>query len=361
MGVAYSIAAERKAKKAIKTQDSIMTQGLTRADLEAAISKYGPTLRLHPDERYCNCSVEWFLSHSTLVDSQNPANNMVHPLETDLPHGPKQGSRYYLQIEDAVKPGNFETAKAYVNALWLKGTTYTDLQFWLFSGYNGPGTVRFDSLVGNKIDHVGDIDVAPLGEHVGDWEYAGIRIDNSSKELIGIMLSEHGKNIFVDKVAMGKKFTFVDGTHPVVYSSLNGHANFAAPGDNFTEHKQILGWPAGLRFDVVNATKDGGRVLVTAERHEIVAAEWLKETKDEVATPAWVGYPYRWGPEGTSTSMDPKTLGKFLEAALGDREAMPLLHDPLVLAASELLHIFVKSDINGPAAPASQGPWVGEY
>jgi hypothetical protein len=128
-----------------------MTQPLSRADLEAAITKYGPILQVHPDEKYDICSVEWFLSHSTLIDSQNQANNIVHPSSSQLPQGPKEGSRYYFEIEESVKSGNFSTGKAYVNALWKKDTTYTDIQFWFFNAYNGPGTAKFASLVFNKV------------------------------------------------------------------------------------------------------------------------------------------------------------------------------------------------------------------
>lgn len=88
-----------------------MAQSLTRADLEAAILKYGPILLVHPDEKYDLCSIEWFLSHCTLIDSQNQANNIVHPQADQLPQAPKQGTRYYFQIEDSVKSGNFQSKK----------------------------------------------------------------------------------------------------------------------------------------------------------------------------------------------------------------------------------------------------------
>jgi hypothetical protein len=93
-----------------------MAEPLTLSAIQAAIAKYGPILQIHPDEKYNLCSIEWFLTHCTLIDSKTPANNITHPLETQLPHGPKDGTRYYLNIEDSVKPGNFSTAKAYVNA-----------------------------------------------------------------------------------------------------------------------------------------------------------------------------------------------------------------------------------------------------
>lgn len=356
---------KKSAPKEANIQAPVMpavSQPLTRADLEAAIAKYAPVLRLHPDEKYLNCSVEWYLAQCTLIDSKDKTKNIVHPSQAQLPQPPAQGSRYYFEVEDAAKPGKFETAKAYVNALWLKDKTYTDLQFWFFSGFNGPGTARFDSLVLNKVEHGADIDLSPLGEHWADWEYAAIRIDNTTKEMIGIMLSEHGKNIFFDEAAVAKQFKIVNGTHPVVYSSLNGHANYPSVGPNFSENRKILGTPVGLDFNLVNATADGGKSLDCSKNYEVVAADWLKGTPDEYNIPLWVGYPYRWGPEGTSIHMQTKDLGEFIIAALGKNGfSVELLHDPIVLLASELLHIFVKSDINGVAAPSTQYPWVGNY
>jgi hypothetical protein len=356
-------------KAPVRTKDDLQppitvvaSQPLSRTDLEAAIAKYAPVLQLHPDEKYDHCSVEWYLSQCTLIDSKDKTKIIVHPDQSQLPQAPPEGSRYYFQVEDSAKPGNFETAKAYVNALWLKDKTYTDIQFWFFSGYNGHGTARFNSLVLNKVKHTGDVDLAPLGEHWADWEYAAIRVDNATKEMIGIMLSAHGKNILYDKAAVTKQFKMINDTHPVIYASLNGHANFPSTGPNYTENRKILGTPVGLEFNLVNATSDGGKSLDCAKRYEVVAAEWLKGTPDAYPSPPWLGYPYRWGPEGTAIHMEAKTLGDFIIAALGkDDLSMELLHDPIVLLASELLHIFVKADVNGAAAPATQAPWSGNF
>jgi hypothetical protein len=334
---------------------------LSRAHIEAAIQKYGPILQIHPDEKYLPCSAEWYLNYCTLLDSKNPNSKVLHPLGTQLPPGPKDGTRFSLSVDDAAKPGNLSTAKAYVNALWKSGLTYTDLQFWVFSGFNGHGTARFDSLVLTKVKHEGDVDLTPMGEHWADWEYVGLRIDNTTQELVGIILSEHGKNIIFDKAAIAKQFKMSNGTHPIVYSSLNGHANFPSAGPNFTEDHKVLGTPAGLEFNLVNACADGGKQLDMSISHELVNAEYLKGTPDEVVSPAWVQYPYRWGPEGTVIHMSTKTLGDFIKVALGEKGNDPLLQTPIILLASELLHVFVKADINGAGAPMGQSPWVGNY
>lgn len=338
-----------------------MAQPLSRKDLETAIAKYGPILQVHPAEKYDICSVEWFLSHCTLIDSKDQTKNILHPTAEQLPQTPNEGTRYYLQIEESVKSGNFDTGKAYVNAFWKQGMTWTDIQFWFFNAYNGPGTAKFDSLVFNKVKNTGNVDLSPLGEHVGDWEYAAIRIDNVSKEMIGVILSAHGKNILYTKDQIAQQFKLVNGTHPIVYASLNGHANFPSAGPNYTEHRKVLGIPVGLEFNLVNSTADGGKRLDCSEKHLVVAAEWLNGTPDAYTTPAWVKYPYRWGPEGTAVTMDAKTLGEFIKAALGEDGAKQLLGTPIVLLASELLHIFVRADIDGTAAPIVHGQWTGQY
>jgi hypothetical protein len=152
-----------------------MSQGLSRKTIEAAIQKYGPIIFTHPEDQYLPCSVEWFLAHCTLVDSKAPGSKTVHPLETQLPTGTKEGTRWFLDIEDSVKPGNMATAKAYVNAFWDGKLPYTDLQFWIFSAYNGHGTAKFDSLVFNKVERTGNVNLAPLGEHVGDVSWKQVK------------------------------------------------------------------------------------------------------------------------------------------------------------------------------------------
>jgi len=64
-----------------------MSQSLTRSEIDVAIAKYGSTLQLHPDEKYVNCSVEWMLSYSILIDTKDKINNIIHPSPEQLPQG----------------------------------------------------------------------------------------------------------------------------------------------------------------------------------------------------------------------------------------------------------------------------------
>ena len=162
---------------------------------------------------------------------------------------------------------------------------------------------------------------------------------------------------------MEKQFKFVNGTHPVIYSSLNGLANFPGVGPKFSAYHQVLGVPAGLDFNIINLTADGGLQLDCSTKYQVVAADWLTGTPDAYNIPALVGYASRWGPEGTTIHMKVKILSDFIKAALGPKDffEVRLLEDPITLLASELLHVLVKADINGAAAPATQAPWSGHY
>ncbi|KAF2184194.1 hypothetical protein K469DRAFT_689519 [Zopfia rhizophila CBS 207.26] len=331
---------------------------LSRRELEDAITKYAPIIRVHPNEKYQMCSVEWFLKHVTLIDTNSPATAIVHPAVDQLPQGPQQGKRYYFTLEESGKGGNIATAKAYVHAFWQKDLSYTDIQFWFFSAYNGPGTARIATKAFGAVVHSGDVDLAPLGEHVGDWEYCTIRIENRTKEMIGIILSQHGSGIRYDRKGI-EKFKMVNGTHPVVYSSRNGHANFASVDDNFTETRRYGPDFAQLEFDLLNTTADGGDSLDCSQKFEIISAEWITGP-DAYTIPAWVNYPYRWGPEGTSTSMSTTTVANILKAAFGPI-IVPVSDSIVTQLASSIIQVFVKDDINGAGAPCGQGPWTGHY
>ncbi len=181
--------------------------------------------------------------------------------------------------------------------------------------------------------------------------------------MIGIMLSKHGRNNFFDKATVEKQFKFVNRTHLVIYSSLNGHANFPGVGPNFSTYHQVLGVPTGLDFNIINLIADGGLQLDCSTKHQVVAADWLTGTPDAYNIPVWVGYASRWGPEGTTIHMKIKTLSDFIKAAISPKDFFEVLvlEDPITFLASELLYVFVKADINGAAAPATQAPWSSHY
>lgn len=333
---------------------------LTRAEVEKAIKDYGPILQLHPQEQYCNTSVEYFLQHSTLVDGTDSSRSIVHPSVDQLPRSgtPKQ---YYLTLEEAGKAGDFNLAKAYVHAFWQQGMPYTELQFWLFSAYNGHGSAQVKGLNFDSVANEAAVNLEPLGEHVGDWECVMIRVDNSSKELVGIWLSQHsGGQLFTQEQA-SKSFKW-RGKQPYVYSSLNGHANYSQPGPNYTHHIKLGGFPLpfGIDFALLNSCADGGKSLDCSQKYEVISADWLTGA-DAYPAPKWLAYPFRWGPEGTSTKMNANDVSEVLNAAAGPQLGAALSGTLPAILAAEILPHFVKGDINGPTPPNTKTTWQGQY
>ena len=330
---------------------STTAKPLTLDQLHQIIGQYGPILHLHPDEPYLNTSIEDFLHYCTLVDKK-AKTRVKDPSPDSLPQK-GDDDQYYLELDPKGQGGNFATAKAYVRALWRQGMSSTDLQFWFFNAYNGPGTLHINGLVMDSITHTGDVNVKPLGAHVGDWEMCMLRVDNTTTKVIAIWLSQHAKGQFFTGDQIDHAFTF-QGLQPNIYSALNGHGNFPRAGSNPSEYRKIGGIPAGVDFFVRNDTSGAGKVLDCSKNYEIVAAEWLS-----FPSPKWVTYPFRWGPEGTHTRLTPFAVANVVKSVVGTEliEFLPVA--VLTLIAGELLPVFVKGDINGPASPSKHGSWMG--
>lgn len=339
-----------------------LNDGLNRAELEELIAKYGPILKLHKDEIYDNCSVEWFLEHCRLIDSKS-GTFIGHPTVDDLPQVGWEAGRFWLELDAGAKGGDFSTAKAYVRARWTQGMTYTDLQFWFLSAYNGPGTGHINSLLWDTIVHSGDPDLAPLGEHIGDWECCIIRVDNKGKHVLEIILSQHGDAVSFKGSEIPKSFQLVGGSHPVVYSSRNGHALYPSVSANYTEYHKYEGWVplltwVGIELSLRNDTSEGGKTLDCSKHYQVISADFL-EKEEEYDEPGWVNYHYRWGPEGTTTKLTAKAVSEALYAALGWLAATTPGFLVNALASAILPH-YVKDDLNGPGAPIGQKMWNGQ-
>jgi len=327
---------------------------LSEQELRTAISTYGPVVQFHPAEIYNMCSIDWFLQHSKLHDG-NTGAEINHPTVRQLPAAPPEDSRYWLMLDDSAKGGDLSTAKAYVHAYWIPGMPYTDIQFWLFYAYNGPGTAHVNGLAFDKIVHSSDVDLAPLGEHYGDWECCVLRIDNTTKRLVGAYLTQHGSRQYFDESQLGQ-FERGNDQQIVVYSSRNGHALYAEQGPNITEHHRVpkRAWPVGIEFSLRNDTAAGGHWIDCSKNYEIVSAGWTG-----ISTAQWLNYPYRWGPEGTKTDLRADIVANILHAAFG-RLSIVMPSRAILRIARPSLPSY-RDDLNGPYGPMQKDAWKGQY
>jgi len=314
---------------------------LTEKEIKEAIARFGPILKFHPRERYLMCSVEWFLEHSQLHDDKT-GKVISKPTVAQLPTGSKENGRYWLTLDGSAKGGDLSTARAYVRAYAPLNQDYTDLQFYFFYAYNGPGTLHLFTLLST-----GNADLKPLGEHFGDWETCVLRIDNATRSLLGVWLSQHDSGQWFEGAQL-EKFSR-HNEQIIVYSSFNGHANYLSVGQNPTHEGDygVVSW--FLRND----TDEGGRSLDCAVRYDLVSALSVTE-------PRWLDYPYRWGPEHTHTEITQEQAYQIVRVALGKLSAL-VPEDIAGPVVAQIITSFKTDDLNGPEGPKQKDAWLGKY
>ena len=354
---------------------------LTEEEVHALITAYGPMLYLHPDDTYLMSSVDWFLDRATLKNADGlsrpaseglPAGHMdggiVVPCTPDQKrqHLPQCANTYYwLDLPEADRPGAPETATAYVHAYAPSVNRFTDLQFWFFYPFNGPGTghliVEFEG-----ISHKGDASMAPLGIHGGDWEHAVLRFDTATKSLHSVAVAQHGDVQWITDLGTLER----QGQQVVLYSSRNGHATYVNAGSHYTEkhdYSKNAPLPTGLVFELRNDTKrssDAGHILNAAQRYHLVAADFLPNPP---VPPAWLAYPYRWGPT-LHLKVDEKFAEGFIDALVGKilgSGAKPFLRLPYVKdwvadLANRIVTKVYSTTVSGPTGPMAKDRWIGK-
>lgn len=265
---------------------------LSKEEIVELIERHGPIVYLDSEEKYKLDSPVYYLNHSNLVNSNGvKRRTSVSTFQSDY-NAIKVGVTGLLKDNIWLEPtgevpkgGNMGRAEATVHIKEVV-SGFTDIQFWFFYPYNGPGTARVQ--LGEVYDKTALL--KPFGEHTGDWEHVTLRFKNQTKALEAVYFSQHdsGEAKKASQVQM-------EGGHVVVYSSKNGHASYPSMGDNQHRvlHKcaanvPIIGCTGHLDVDLKNYTNKGARFN---------AYESGKYSIVESNSPSWVGLAYRWGPK----------------------------------------------------------------
>jgi hypothetical protein len=221
---------------------------------------------------------------------------------------PVEHFRRFLQIADSAKPGS-DLGKVSIRVRpwnWLS----TDLQFWMFYPFNGPG--RAEVCASGNLCEVKQFSQA--GRHYGDWEWVTLRIDNRSRELIAVFMSAHGGGYWVgagsdtslqlnelpaDGGPWGVEFI---GTHPRICAAKYSHANYHTAGihdyERIFEYDYGIGTASADLRDVTSLASSSDHpnsyVFSTAIpwRHRIVSSAVPGVEVDE---PEWLQFDGRWG------------------------------------------------------------------
>jgi ribosomal protein L24E len=315
---------------------------LSRDDLLAAIASHAPTVKFHPQEQYLPCSVDWLLENSWLCQPSGKVQATPDNLPSTI--GAPDDHKYWLELKnDGIKPGNLSSAVAYLRAKPAPGKDdFTDISFWFCYAYNGAGTAHLFPIA----DRVA---LDPFGEHYGDWETCTLRINNATKALDSVYLSQHAGGEWVTNLA---EFTRENG-RIVVYASRNGHASYKAPGSNPSERTHLpAGWPFSgdiYDFSLINECADGGPSLDCSTRYALVSADYLGQQAPQ--EPAWLNFGYRWGPEIIYPA---GTLDNWLKK-LG---VVAWLLSPLTTWLIGKLPGEMKGE-DGPTGPRTKASWNG--
>lgn len=320
---------------------AVKPEGLSLADLRAVIKAHAPILRFHPQEKYLPCSVEWYLARADLVKADG---TRVQATVDNLPMTGTDDRAYQLVLRDvASRSGDLSTATAYVRAKPASVKGFTDVTFWFFYAYNGPGTAHV-------FPGIGDVSLDPFGEHNADWETITLRVDDHTKTPKRVYLSQHDSGEWVDDLSL---FTRQNG-RIVIYPSLNGHASYRAPGPNPTKrHHLSAPWPFPgdlADFYLRNDTAEGGHTLDCAAKNVLVSADYLG--RDAPVEPRWLNYPNRWGQRIVYPAGQLDALLRAM--GVGGWLIAPVMTWLLGVLPSEA------KEEEGPTGPKMKGGWRGD-
>ena len=289
---------------------SVKTYELDSGDIHSLVQTQGPQLRLHSYEEYFLDDPEYILDWATLHwDSVYcPANYDLFKLylydnvktsaatliqdfedhvETDPHYQPmvfgQSGFKYYLRFPNDLLVGNLARARVLVRVRpWNQ--VFTDVQFWFFYPFNGPGKLKDRSWgVYYFLDE--------SGRHEGDWEQVTLRYFNDGKELVVVFLSQHDKIQMIPRPEFDGHLEFVD-EHPVIYSAQSSHANYVEVNMYFYKHIGNFG-PFGDLWLFDRTSNEGEWFNVYDEDNYWIASSEMPGYL--VQGPDWLRFDSRWG------------------------------------------------------------------
>jgi predicted outer membrane repeat protein len=286
---------------------------LTLQEVDQLIRDYGPVLKFHPEEDYYPDDPEWVLdngvrlqwglvyneddydtfgqiyvnsmstSSATLVDDVEYVVNTIKP---NLPYYSSGSFKYWLNIPDALKPGDLARAKSLVRVVpW--NHFFTEIQFWFFYPFNGPGRTRI-CLSSLWCEH---LQLATNGGHYGDWEHVTLRFVNNTRKLESVYMSAHSGGYWFGPQDFGDALQF-QGSHPIVYPAKYSHAHYPTAQTNYYHRvKSIYYWFGTFSVDLYDLTGNGLTLRTyLPDKYSIASYDACS-----VSVPDWLGFTARWG------------------------------------------------------------------
>ena len=282
---------------------------LTEEEIAGLIATSAPVLRLHADEQYrpddpervldgatlqwalvrnegAYCPRDWppdmcgwegqYFEHpsgmATSAATLTADVALVEGYRSGAPYVDDPDFRIWLSIPDTLIHGDLDRAKPVVHV--RPRGPFTEIQFWYFYAFNGPGRIRI------CWEHCEYEQFDEAGRHYGDWEMVSLLVDNHTQAVLAAGLSQHG-NVEWSQYAHLEKHT--DGVRPLVYAALNSHAHYRHAGEHYHEVVFHAGPIKAMTYDLTNA----GPPFVTQDYH--------RAREEPTLAPDWLRFPYRWG------------------------------------------------------------------
>jgi hypothetical protein len=305
------------------------TANVSEQDVRLMIARFGPLIYLRNDEKYVMDDPEYILDHGvslswgrvdnshsydafsltgvqsrptssdTLLDDARAVRDLIR----SLPDANKY--KYWLSIDDAWKAGNLSRAKSLVRVL-PHGKYSTELQFWLFYPFNGPG--RVEICASSKA--CDDNWLSQTGRHYGDWELVSIVVSNTATQLLSVYMSRHSGGETFHRWEDGTyrstsrpenrlsifvpAFKDMYRKHPIVFSAVSSHAHYPSVGNHNYERVFSKGYLLGTASaDLFDRTDDGLAFRTyDPNRYWIISSDL---PSFRVTEPKWLAFDGRWG------------------------------------------------------------------
>ncbi|KAI3824634.1 hypothetical protein L1987_06099 [Smallanthus sonchifolius] len=326
--------------------------------IRAMILAYAPWVYFHPDEQYFPSSVLCFFQNRAELHQ----TGQILPVINDGDNLPNNGGPddAFLDLpsdqpnKERVRRGFLSNAVAYIHVKPALGGTFTDLAVWLYYPFNGGGKFQLGPFT---------INLGKIGEHVSDWEHITLRIDNFRGTLKAVYLSQHSKGKWL---APGE-FELMNGTRPVVYASLHGHAHYSTPSshihlagnldssdvrmlyDEFpkmnSRKSPIVKGDNFIRFGLRDDAAKSNNVMDIASTYNVVCIDH----KDFAMEP-WLSYTGRWGP---------KIAYDFKEEVLKIANKLPHKVRKLFIKVLQKVPAELLGE-QGPQGPKMKESWTGD-
>jgi hypothetical protein len=289
---------------------------LSEEEVRALIATYAPVVRLHPDDPYRPDDPEQILNAATLqwalvrnegaycaagtppdlcqwfggqyfehldgmpTSAATLMADVAHIESEVKPNPPYNGHpdfRVWLSIPDPLIHGDSARARPVVHV--RPRGPFTEIQFWFFYPFNGPGRVEICVAVfGCEVNWFSE-----AGRHYGDWEMVSLLVDNRDRAMIAAGLSQHG---VVEWVRYDRLHRHTDDVRPLVYSAFHSHAIYRNQGrQDYEVARETSAFTATL-FDITDTTGLGPLLVVD---------DYYLAGDEPGILPSWLGFPYRWG------------------------------------------------------------------